>query len=256
MSIVFFILSALCMGYFWLIVIYSGIGTDFCGIWVAFSILFLLMGIFRILDVRDKEEMPKRLPVFIYTTFAIGALTCISILFLIAKDGRVKDTQGCDYVIVIGDRVYEDGISSTLKKRLDKAAAYCEQNPDTVLVLSGGEDSGDVLPEALAMYNYLILKGIPDGRMIIEADSDTTLMKISNSLNLIEQDLTERMVPPPIMIGVLTSDYHFFRTLRAAAYVTEERIFPIRADSDPVLYVHQCVRECFAVIRDRLAGTL
>lgn len=256
MSIVFFILSALCMGYFWLIVIYSGISTDFCGIWAVFSIVFLLMGIFRILDVRDRDAMPKRLPIFVYTTFGLGMAIGITILLFIAKDGRVQDTQGCDYVIVIGDRVYEDGISSTLKKRLDKAAEYCEHNPDTVLVLSGGADSGDILPEALAMYNYLTIKGLPDDRMIIETESRTTVENISNSLAMIDEDLSVRMVPPPIMIGVLTSDYHFFRALKAAEYVTGERIYPIRAESDRVLFVHQCVRECFAVIRDRLAGTL
>jgi len=256
LSIVCFILSALCMGYFGLIVVYSGIGTDFCGIWVAIALIFLLMGIFHILDVKDREGMPKKLPIFVYTTFAIWAVIGAIIMLFITKNGDVADTQGCDYVIVIGDRVYEDGISSTLKKRLDKAAEYCQNNPDTVLVLSGGEDDGDAIPEALAMYNYLIIMGIPDNRMVIEADSENTIEHVSMSMELIREDLKVRMVPPPIMIGILTSDYHVFRTMKAAEFVTDERIFPIVADSDPVLYVHQCVRECCAVIRDRLAGTL
>lgn len=254
MNIVFFLASALCLGYFLLIVLYSGTGTDFCGIWIAIALVFLLMGIFHSIEKKDRNGMPKRFPVFVDTSFVLLFLICSVILVNVARYAALEDTEGCDYLIVIGERVYEDGISSTLKKRLDRARIYAEDNPGTILVLSGGTDTGDALPEALAMYNYLALLDVAEDRMLIEAESDTTAENLAKSMEIIDKDLNVRMVPPPIMIGILTSDYHIYRTLKTAEDICGDGIYPVTAESDPILFAHQCIRECAALIRDHLTG--
>ncbi|MFQ8823540.1 MAG: YdcF family protein [[Ruminococcus] lactaris] len=53
-------------------------------------------------------------------------------------------------------------MSNSLKKRLDKALEYAENNPNTVLVLSGGKGEGEDISEAEAMYDYLQYNGIPE----------------------------------------------------------------------------------------------
>lgn len=242
--------------YFAVIVLYSGITTDFCGIWLLMAVLFALMGFFIRHEKKHREKMPKRVPVFIYTTFAAGAVTAAVILLFVLHDSGSTGIPGCDYCIVLGSRVYDDGISSTLKKRLDRAAEYSEENPGTILVLSGGMAASDPVPEALAMYNYLSLKGIPDSRMIIETNAKTTAENMECSLFKIEEDLKERMVPPPIMIAVITSDYHIYRALRAAEKIYSEKVYGIPAGSDPVLFPHMCVRECCAVLKDFLFGNI
>ena len=242
--------------YFAVIVIYSGITTDFCGIWPLMALLFALMGLFIRHEKKHREKMPKRVPVFVYTTFAAGAAAASVILFFVLRGSGGMETPGCDYCIVLGSRVYDDGISTTLKKRLDRAAEYSEENPETILVLSGGMASSDPVPEALAMYNYLALKGIPDSRMIIETNAESTADNMKYSLLKIEKDLKERMIPPPIMIGVITSDYHIYRSLRAAEKIYSEKVYGIPAGSDPVLFPHMCVRECCAFFKDFLLGNI
>lgn len=252
MSVVCYILAALSLGYFGLICLYSGISTDFCGVWILIALIFLLMGFFVRREKKDRDGMPKRFPIFIYTTFVLLAVSGLVIFGFIVSYGTAESEDGCDYVIVIGDRIYDDGISTTLKKRLDLACDYAERNPDTVFVLSGGTDSGDTFPEALAMYNYLTIKGIPEDRMLLEAESDSTKQNIVYSLAIIDDDLRTRMIPPPIVVGVLTSDFHIFRTRKIAEKIYPEGLRPIVAKSDPVLFPHQCVRECCAVFRDHI----
>lgn len=244
------------IAYFLVILFYSGITTDFCAVWPVISAVFLLMGIFVRYEKKHKGKMPGRLPVFIYTTFAAGVVIASFIMLLILDKSDSAETPGCDYCIVLGSRVYDDGISTTLKKRLDRAAEYYGDNPETVLVLSGGMASSDPVPEALAMFNYLSMKGIPEDRMLIEANAETTAQNMELSLREIEKDLKKRMIPPPIMIGVITSDYHIFRAVKTAGKVYSDRIYGISAGSDPVLFPHMCVRECVAVFSDFLLGNL
>ena len=52
-----------------------------------------------------------------------------------------SDEQNLDYVIVLGAKVKEEGISKSLKARLDNAIEFSQDNPGTVLILSGGQGS-------------------------------------------------------------------------------------------------------------------
>lgn len=252
----YFVLAILSLLYFVVICIYSGITTSFAWIWPVLTLLFLAMGFFDRKQEKNGEEMPKRLPLFLYTTFSIGALCIFFLLIFLVNDAKKPEVSGCDYVIVMGGRVYEDGISTTLKKRLDKAIEYSKESPDTVFVLSGGNEANDILPEALAMYNYMVLSGIGEDRLLIEPDSESSAENIRNSLSVIEKDRMKRMVPPPLRIGVLSSDYHMLRTRLIAEKQTEESVSGIPAPSDGILFIHMCVRECCAILKDRLIGNL
>ena len=75
-------------------------------------------------------------------TWIIGAMTA-------------KAPQNLDYVIVLGAHVRGTVPSRALRKRLDCAKAYAEENPDTIFFLSGGQGSGEDITEAEAMYRYL-----------------------------------------------------------------------------------------------------
>lgn len=252
----FFVIAALCIAYFVAIVVYSGIGTSFVCIWPVISVVFLLIGVFENKRQQQKEEMPKRLPAFLYTTFSIGVLTAFFMMIFILNEANKVPSGGCDYVIVMGGRVYDDGISTTLKKRLDTAILYSEENPDTVFVLSGGIEKKNKLPEALAMYNYMILNGIDESRLLIESSSSSTADNIKNSLMVIEEDLKKRRIPPPLRIGLCSSDYHMLRSQLVAGKSYNDRIYGIPAPSDGLLFIHMCVRECCALVKDRLIGNL
>ncbi len=81
-----------------------------------------------------------------------------------------------EYMIVLGAKLKNDRITSTLKHRLDMAAYYKQQHPETPIVVSGGISPGNTISEAQAMKEYLVKKyRIPEKSIIKEEKSRTTL---------------------------------------------------------------------------------
>ena len=91
------------------------------------------------------EKIPLRLPVTLITLCAAGAV--VMILLQIMMFGRIPAVAepDLDYLIVLGAQVKKEGPSKTLRLRLDKAAEYARQNPDTILILSGAQGSDELV---------------------------------------------------------------------------------------------------------------
>ena len=261
----FFLLAGLCIAYFLVILGYGGIGTSFCGIWPFFALLFIIMGIFTGRSELHRDGLPRFLPTFVFTTFGMGVAVFALIMgSVMAESHKTVDTVP-DYCIVMGARVYPNGISRTLMYRLDKACEAFEENRETKLVVAGGQERGDAVPEALAMYNYLILKGVPGDRIILQPHGTSTAEIITRALRLIDTDIrflktpkgpgdkvwAEDYIPS---VGIITSDYHLLRACRIAHKQGVEDPVPISAESDSILYPHQCVRESLAFVKDLLMG--
>ena len=60
----------------------------------------------------------------------------------------------------------------------------------------------------------------------------------------------------PLQIGVLTSDFHVFRARMIAEKWGISGIYGIASESDLLLFPHLCVRECAAILKDRLMGNM
>ena len=143
-----------------------------------------------------------------------------------------------------------------------------------MLVLSGGQGEDEPVSEAAAMRDYLVFNGVSERQLIMETRSFSTVENIAYSRIAIEEDQAERkarharsdiiMEPgtyeeisdKPIRIGVLTSDFHVFRAEQIAKKWGIPDIYGISSDSDPVLLVHFCVRECAAILKDKLVGNM
>lgn len=63
----------------------------------------------------------------------------VAVELLIGWSAVTSTRRAAEYVIVLGAKVRGSELSNSLKKRLDKALEYAENNPNTVLVLSGGK---------------------------------------------------------------------------------------------------------------------
>lgn len=263
MEIIFFSMAGICAIYFIIIVAYSGISTPFCGIWLILAAVFMMMGAFRARSHAKKGSMPRRLPIFVYTSFMMALCIFGATMYLVVSGTRQRPEGGLDYVVVVGDRVYDEGISNALRLKLDRAADYFLHDPGTVLVLSGGQKDGDPVPEALAMYNYLRLKGIPDASLLMEMSSEHTRENIELSLYVIEHDIEQRNsgLPPgrkrkleDMEIGILTTDFNMYRAMRYAREAGYPEVYGISTDTDPILYPHECVKESCALVGDILTG--
>ena len=268
------VLSVLSAAYFLIISIYSGISTSFSFIWLFFCALCLFLSYGRWYYVRNMDRIPRWVPVSVVTTCIAGLAVFAVVCILVFSGVAGKDPEGLDYVIVLGARVKERGVSNSLKKRLDKAMEYSEKNPDTILVLSGGKGKDEPVSEAQAMYQYLVYNGVDPDRLLLEERSTSTVENIAFSKVVIERhraaEKEKAPKPPnamgnkeveivedkPLEIGVLTSNFHVFRAVRIARHWGIDNVSGIAAESDKVLFIHMCVRECASILKDRLVGNM
>lgn len=193
----------------------------------------------------------------------------VAVELLIGWSAVTSTRRAAEYVIVLGAKVRGSELSNSLKKRLDKALEYAENNPNTVLVLSGGKGEGEDISEAEAMYDYLQYNGIPESQLLLEEQSVNTVQNIVFSKKVIDyqekykaMEARESLLDSykersdSVKIAVLTSNYHVFRAKSIARKQGIYNISGIAAPGDPVLAIHMWVRECFAVLKDKFMGKM
>lgn len=268
--------AALCLLYFIAIVIYSGISTASAVIWLFFAGGLFAAAVCLHYYQNNPEKLSLRLPVTLVTLCGAGAVIMLLLQILILFQVPAVADSGLEYVIVLGGRVREDGPSKILKLRLDKAAEYALQNPETTLILSGGQMEDEPETEAAAMERYLLEQGVPREKMVLETRSTSTVENIAYSRVLIdemrkrreeEQGPRERVLPAYLpmagtafgetdKVGILTSNFHLFRAMQIARKQGMEDISGIASPSDRILFVHFCFRDGLAILKERLAGNL
>ena len=253
MAVVFGILGILCLIYYGVIVIYSGAGTSFSAIWIILALGFFAAAAVMKFYPRFRDKIPVEL---------MMGFSAISF-----------QKESVNYVIVLGAQVRGNKISRTLERRLDKAVEYAAYHPNTVFVLSGGQGDDEDVTEASAMYRYMKSRGVPDYQLLLEESSRSTYENMVYSKILItERERLRRatlraamaeygyLLPPDeeitIRVGILTSNFHELRAKGIARHVGIPNVSGISAKSDPVLFAHFCVRECFAILKDKFVGNM
>ncbi|WP_367567838.1 YdcF family protein [Lacrimispora sp.] len=274
MTWILWLAAVICVIYYAVITAYSGLTTTMSFIWLVFAALSMILAVGWEAYMRHKDRVPLWLPVSVITMCCTGLLIFVTVEVLIFTGVTARDATNLDYVIVLGARVKETGLSKSLKNRLDKAIEYVEENPDVILVLSGGQGADEPVSEASAMRDYLVYNGIREEQLVLETRSTSTVENIAYSRVAIEEDLERRKeqrrrnpifmepgtfaeVPDkPVRIGILTSDFHVFRAQQIAKKWGIPDASGISCSSDPILFVHFCVRECAAILKDKLVGNM
>lgn len=271
LTAVFGILGILCLVYFGVIAVYSGAGTSFSAVWIVLALVFFLMAGAAKIYPRFREKVPVQAEVTVLTFFSAIAFIFVVVELMMGFSSISFQQESVNYVIVLGAQVRGNTISRTLERRLEKAVEYAELHPNTVFVLSGGQGEDEDVTEASAMYRYMKSHGVPDYQMILEENSRSTYENMIYSKILItERESIRRatlraamaeygyLLPPDdeitIRVGVLTSNFHELRAKGIARHVGIPNVSGISAKSDPVLFAHFCVRECFAVLKDKFIG--
>jgi uncharacterized SAM-binding protein YcdF (DUF218 family) len=124
--------------------------------------------------------------------------------------GRLRVRRDVDFVVVLGSGLTGGSrVPPLLASRLDRGRAlYASQaargNPP-VMITSGGQGPRERLPEARAMADYLIQRGIPGDRVVCEERSRNT----EQNLRFSKAIMRERI--PGCRCVVVTSNFHVFR---------------------------------------------
>lgn len=146
-------------------------------------------------------------------------------------------------VIVLGCGIRGERVSVGLAKRLNKAYEYYERNPEVTIIVSGGQGPQEDIPEALAMKRYLVEKGIPEDKIIMEDKSTSTIENFRFSHEIMkEKGLSETSVV------FVTNAYHIYR---GAYYAEKEGLTVTHLGTDIIWYTipMNYMREMIAVIK-------
>ncbi|MCD7717620.1 MAG: YdcF family protein [Lachnospiraceae bacterium] len=178
-------LGILCLFYYLGIALYAGITTSFAWVWLSGgAVLLLLQFALRFESVHPHIWLR-------FLTGAVFALLAAAFVIILVVGSRIVSTmctvpqENLDYVIVLGAQVRGTSPSLSLKKRLDCAAEYAEENPDTTFILSGGQGSDEDISEAECMAQYLAAAGVSKDRLVMEDASTSTRENLIFSAEII-----------------------------------------------------------------------
>ena len=133
-------------------------------------------GEWLMLRLRDKHKAFRVLSVAGRVLFGLFLVSFVAIQGMIMH-GMQPDPEAADaeYLLVLGARVNPDGQpSAALAARLDTAYDFLQEHPDITAILCGGQGGNEPCPEAEAMYDYMVAKGMDADRLLLEDESSNT----------------------------------------------------------------------------------
>lgn len=137
--------------------------------------------------------------------FLIAVFTVFGIRMGIAAN--TAPPQDADVVMVLGAALKGTQPSDTLARRLDTALAYAEENPDALILVSGGQGPQEEVPESHAMRDYLLARGVDESRILVEDRSTSTHQNFLYSKPILD----ERFGEDNYTLVFATNDFHILR---------------------------------------------
>lgn len=247
LAAVFGILAALCILYCAGIWMFMGYGTYFFLIWGVMGCFFAAIA-FLAAKPAWRRKFPLWLLRLFWVLFGIGVAILLFVEGLIYSRCHAEGMVGADYLIVLGAQWRASGPSKVLKYRLDKAVEYLKENPETMVIVSGGQGAGEPISEAEGMAGYLQQAGIAAERILEEDTSVNTYENLRNSAAFLDKKENT--------VVIITNNFHVFRAEKLAKGQGYQKAVGLAADSYPPMQVHNLFREFIGVLKDFLMGNL
>ncbi|MCR6487443.1 YdcF family protein [Amycolatopsis sp. OK19-0408] len=132
--------------------------------------------------------------------------------------GRVRSRRPLDFVVVLGSGLLGGkNVPPLLASRLDRGRRVLDaedrKGRSPLLVTSGGQGPGEDVPESHAMADYLVDRGVPRERIVLEDRSRTTRENLAFSAGL----MCSRK--PGYRCVVVTNNFHVLRAALTARKV-------------------------------------
>ena len=232
--------------YFWCL---DGTGLSMICLWLvlaAFAVVRILLLTALIYD-KPLVKVPKVLRRIYRGCFAVGLTVFLIVegLVLGAMTGDPK--ENLDYVIVLGAQVKGEEPSPTLEQRINRAAQYLKENPDTLLIASGGQGSDEEISEAECIRRVLVERhGIDPGRILMEDRSTSTAENLRYSMEIIGDANAS--------VGIVTNGFHEYRAMLFARKAGFRALSSVPAKTLLPIGIHYTVREFFGVVSFIIRG--
>lgn len=139
-------------------------GTSFWIVWLAFAVLFAILG-FGLL-FRWWTILPRLVRGILIAVACIGLVAFGTVEGCIVSKMHAQGKPDLDYVVVLGAQVRKSGPSLVLRYRLDKAIEYLDENPNTICIVSGGKDRMNRSPKPKAWLTILRNMVLPNSAFL------------------------------------------------------------------------------------------
>lgn len=247
MSLFLIALGTICVLYSLGIFLFMGYGTYFFLIWPVIGSVLILWGIPAV-----RRKVLEWMPGWI----KISAIVCVIavMLLFVSVEGMIlsgffrEPSPGADYCLILGAQMKSHGPSDVLRRRLDAAVRYLEDNPAAAVIVSGGQGANEPVSEAAGMYTYLVEKGIAPERILLEDVSQNTRENLEFSGKLID--------PAKDRVVLVTNNFHMFRATAIAKKAGYAHAEGLAADSYPYMVPNNMLREFLGIVKDFCAGNL
>ena len=181
----------------------------------------------------------KRFAIF---TFLFVCVTFFMLVTVSIAAMRIWPEPDKDALIVLGCGISGLEVGPTLRKRLDRALEYYLANPQTLIVVSGGQGPGESICEAGAMRYYLLRMGVPDSSIVMESRSTNTRENL-----LFSREILDEIFEEDYRVAVVTSDFHILRAMNYASLLGL-RASPLASPSALYLWPRFFAREYLALM--------
>lgn len=253
LSIVYFV------GY----VIIMDLNNVFTYFWLLLGLLCIGGGfILRRLHQKGNHA-PGGLVIFLLSVAGVAGLVVAVVLGMLIQQAYEKPQPGAEYMVVLGARVKGTTITTNLRYRLEAALTYLEENPETVVVVSGGQGKGEDITEAEAMSSYFLGNGISENRIIKEETSVNTDQNIRNSMKLIgedrvsrQQNISDQGNVKSGTVVIVSNGFHLFRAKGIARKQGYDKVEGLSSKTKPYTLPNCYMREVFAVLKYKLSGQI
>ena len=208
---------------------------------LAISVALIVYGIFY---AKIKELTSKG--IFRVLKYIAGAILLffIALIFIIAINGREQRVDNDrDAIIVLGAGIKGEKLSKQLTQRLEQAYDYHTLNPNSIIVVSGGQGPQEDIPEAVAMKKFLLEKGVPAEKIVTEEKATSTFENFKFTKEILDNHFDNAK------IAFVTSDYHMLRATKVAKSVGFTDMQGILSKTDWYSLPLSYIRETLAVIK-------
>lgn len=240
LRIIFLIIGiALLIWYLWPIA--AGILNEGNGIGIFGSAVLILFSVF----FSKIPAVPRNIIITLITAFVLVIVVPVS--YNMMKYDNYKTDAGAKTVIVLGCKVRGETPSKFLYDRCMAAVDYLNDNPDAVVIASGGQGAGENISEAQCIENVLLENGIAQNRIYKEDKSTNTSENIRFSKEIIKNNsLSEEVV-------IVTNEFHEYR---AKLYCDREKLnFHSKCSHTPnYSFLTFSTRELLGVVKYKLFG--
>lgn len=153
-------------------------------------------------------SLQKKLYRYLAIVVSLAVVYIMILQTFMYRYSHMAPPSHADYMIVLGARVKGEAPSLSLRYRIDRAAQYLEDTPQTIAIVSGGKGTGADMSEAEVMKRELIEHGISENRILMEDKSTSTEENIAFSKDLIPAEAKRGLL--------VTNDYHIYRAVSVA----------------------------------------